>query len=47
MKYTLIYYFLLNSMSQRTNLTPYWIYSFSSNLWALLTVLSHAGSAPL
>lgn len=31
----------------RTNLTPYWFYSFSSNLCALLPALSHGGAAAL
>ena len=31
---------------RRTNLTPYWIYSFISKPYALLPVLSHEVSAP-
>ena len=33
-------------MKQRTNLTPYWSYCFSSNLCALFPGLTPAGSAP-
>lgn len=31
------------TVTENKNLTLYWIYSFSSNFWALWPVLSHAG----
>ena len=33
-------------LQRKTNLIPYWMYTFSSNPCALLLVLCHAGSAP-